>query len=104
MEEIPFISLHRRLHQDPAVLQKYDKTVQDQVKYSIVQIMEPHGHESGQKLHYLHHHTIEQRDKETTKVRIVYDASARSTGPSLNDCLYPGPKFNQKILNILLRF
>ena len=45
-----------------------------------------------------------RRDKETTKVRIVYDASARSTGPSLNDCLYPGPKFNQKILDILLRF
>ena len=47
---------------------------------------------------------IVSRDKETTKVRIVYDASARSNGPSLNDCLYTGPKFNQKILDILLRF
>ena len=37
-------------------------------------------------------------------MRVVYDASARSSGPSLNDCLYTGPKFNQKILDILLRF
>ena len=37
-------------------------------------------------------------------MRVVYDASAQSNGPSLNDCLYIGPKFNQKILEILLRF
>ena len=96
--------LHRRLRQDPSVLQEYDKIIRDQVKKGIVQIVEPHSHESGQRLHYLPHHAVVRRDKETSKIRIVYDASARSTGPSLNDCLYAGPKFNQKILDILLRF
>ena len=55
-------------------------------------------------IHYLPHHAVIRHDEETTKVRVVYDASARSGGPSLNDCLYTGPKFNQRILEILLRF
>ena len=54
--------------------------------------------------HYLPHHAVVRRDKSTTKVRVVYDASACSTGCSLNECLHKGPKFDQKILDILIRF
>ena len=65
--------------------------------------MEQHdGHPT--RVHYLPHHAVIRQDKDTTKVRIEYDASARAQGPSLNDCLHTGPKFNQKILEILLRF
>ena len=45
-----------------------------------------------------------REDKLTSKIRIVYDASARSSGPSLNQCLYTGPRFGQCIFDILLRF
>ena len=55
-------------------------------------------------VHFLPHHAIIRRDKDTSKVRVVYDASARLSGPSLNECLNPGPKFEHKILDILLRF
>ena len=34
----------------------------------------------------------------------MYDASTKSTGPSFNDCLHTGLKFDQKILDILPRF
>ena len=37
----------------------------------------------------------------------MYDASARymyEGGPSLNDCLHTGPKFHQRIFDLLLRF
>ena len=37
-------------------------------------------------------------------MRIVYDASARCNGPSLNDCLHAGPAFGQNVLDIILRF
>ena len=44
-------------------------------------------------------------EKKTTKLCIVHDASARMRDrPLLNDCIYKGPKLNQCILDILLRF
>jgi len=55
-------------------------------------------------VHYLPHHAVLWEDKATTRLRIVYDASARTCGPSLNECLYTGPKSGQKIMDILLRF
>ncbi len=95
--------LMKRLRQDPAILHEYDATIKSQMQQGIVETVTPAG-EDPECVHYLPHHAVVRRDKETTKVRVVYDASARADGPSLNDCLHVGPKLNQKILNILLRF
>ena len=35
---------------------------------------------------------------------MVYDVSARRGGPSLYDCLYTGPRYHQRIFDLLLRF
>ena len=43
-------------------------------------------------------------DRDITKVRVVYDASSKVFGPSLNDCLHVGPILNLLLLDILLRF
>ena len=96
--------LLRRLQQDPTLLHDYDAIIQDQIKKGIVEVVEDTERPTIGKVHYLPHHGVIRHDKKTTKLRIVYDASARSGGPSLNDCLYTGPKFDQKILDILLRF
>ena len=45
-----------------------------------------------------------REDKETTKVRIVYDSAARYGGISLNDAMLPGPKLQQDVFDVLLRF
>ena len=34
----------------------------------------------------------------------MYNASAKTNGPSLNNCLYTGPKSGQSIMEIILRF
>ena len=69
--------------------------------------MEPVEYQSSVDVpgvHYLPHHAVYRQGKATTKLRVVYDASAKISGPSLNDCLNPGPKFNQRILDILSCF
>lgn len=95
--------LLRRLRQSPDVLQRYDAVIKEQLEKGIVEVVDD-ARSQGNAIHYLPHHPVIREDKLTTKVRVVYDASAKTSGPSLNECLYAGPKFEQHILDILLRF
>lgn len=54
---------------------------------------------------YLPHRVVLREHAESTKLRVVYDASARtnSGAPSLNDCLHTGTLLQNKLLNILAR-
>ena len=54
--------------------------------------------------HYIPHHPVIREDKDTSKVRIVFDASAKSEGLSLNEYLYKGPQLTPSVFDILIRF
>ncbi|XP_064470382.1 uncharacterized protein LOC135385136 [Ornithodoros turicata] len=55
--------------------------------------------------YYMPHHAVIRRERETTKVRIVFDASSSAPGfLSLNQVLHAGPNLNSDILSLLLRF
>ena len=92
-----------RLRQDPDMLKEYDRIISDQLQKGIIDAV-PEEEPRPAQVHYLPHHAVVRKDKATTKLRIVYDASAKCDGPSLNECLYKGPKFNQLIFDLLLRF
>ena len=93
----------KRLHQNPVLMQNYDCIIQEQIEKGIVED-DPIAEANSARLHYLPHHAIVRSDKDTTKLHIVCNASAKTDGnPSLNDCLLVGPKFNQKIVDILMR-
>ena len=86
------------------MLDQYDAVIKDQLSRRIIEPVDELKAPSHQ-VHYLPHHAVIRSDKETTKLRVVYEnASARTDGPALNDCLYRGPKFGQKIMDIILRF
>ena len=52
---------------------------------------------------YLSHFPIQRPDKDTTKIRIVFDASAKHDGMPLNDVDYKGPKLQRDLFDVLLR-
>lgn len=92
----------QRLRQDQVLFGQYNQVIRDQ---GIVEVIPRPDKAEGDRVHYLPHHTVIKRDSTTTKVRVVYDASAKEgTGSSINDSLLVGPKFNQHILDILSRF
>ena len=50
-------------------------------------------------------HAIRKESSTTTKIRAVFDASAKSsTGISLNDTLLVGPTIHPPLIDVLLRF
>ena len=83
---------------------KYTVVIREQETLGIIERVEDPESSTGGRIHYLPHHAIVKNNNMTTKVRVVFDASVKSNGPSLNECLHIGPRFNQKILDILLKF
>jgi len=54
---------------------------------------------------YLPHHPVVRPKKSTTKVRPVFDGSARTkSARSINEVLYTGPNITPDLLSVLLRF
>ena len=82
--------LYSALKQDTVLLKMHNDIFLNQMKLGII---EPANENvSPGKFHYIPHHPVVGEDKNTSKVRIVFDASAKSNGPSLNKCLYKGPE------------
>ena len=94
----------KRLRQNSEQLLQYDVIISDQLQQGIVEVVKNPAQFEGGRMHYLPHHSVVRLNKDITKLRIVYDASARVDGPCLSDCLYTGPKFSQNIFDSLLRF
>lgn len=94
-------SLTRKL-QRSNLTDEYDAIIREQLQDNIVEVA---PEEIAGKEFYIPHKAVIRETAETTKMRIVYDASARATPelPSLNECLYPGPPLQNKLWDILVR-
>ena len=54
---------------------------------------------------FLSHREVYLPTRQTTKCRVVFDGSAKtSSGKSLNDCLLAGPALQQNLVAIELKF
>ena len=95
-------NLVRKLEKQPGMLQKYDGVIQDQLSQGIVERV--HSEPKGKEF-YIPHKAMIREMAESTKIRIVYDASARANekAPSLNDCLETGPPLQNKLWSVLVR-
>ena len=89
------VTVIKKLKTQPEILEQYDQVITEQLESEVVeevrqdQVLEPGN------VHYPPHRGV---------VRLVYDASSKVFGPSLNDCLHVGPSLNPFLLDILLRF
>ena len=55
-------------------------------------------------VHCLPHQAVIKNERETTKLRIVFDAASKIKNGLLNDNLLPSPSLLQWLYNIFIRF
>ena len=83
-------SLLGKLKKDPKIFEQYDNIIKEQLAEGIIERVtsQPNGKE-----YYIPHKPVTREKAESTKMRIVYDASAKSncSSTSLNGCLETGP-------------
>ena len=92
--------LIKQLKRDPVTLQEYRYILKKQEPKGIIE-EPPEKFKPVRTVHYLSHHPVIRTDKSTCRVRIVYDASAKRDGPSLNDCLETGPNTLPQIIDTI---
>uniref|UniRef100_A0A9J2PQR3 Reverse transcriptase domain-containing protein n=1 Tax=Ascaris lumbricoides TaxID=6252 RepID=A0A9J2PQR3_ASCLU len=95
-------SIWVRLQKNPDLLQKYHATFQEQEKRGII---EKAKRDPEHLEYFIPHQAVLNPDKDTTKIRIVFDASAKLRGTaSLNEHLFRGPIILPDLVGLLLRW
>lgn len=89
-------NLARKLEKQD-LLERYDEAIQEQIKEEIVENADEEVEPQRREFYILHKPVIRE-SAETTKQRIVYDASAKENTncPSLNECLETGLPFTKQ--------
>ena len=79
------------------IIKAYEKRIRQKIDAAVASYPES-------RIWYLPHFPICRPDRSTTKTKIVFDASAECNGQSLNKDILPGPKLQNDLLKVHLRF
>ena len=81
----------RKLKKDLHLLELYSAVIQEELEWGIIEKVSDES-DQGNIKHYIPHHAVIMPSRSTTKVQVVYDASAKTkqTNKSLNESLHRG--------------
>ncbi|XP_062716636.1 uncharacterized protein LOC115260563 [Aedes albopictus] len=103
MAEKRLLHIERKLDRNPKLKSEYHEFIREYIDLGHMSLVEDASPSS--KSVYLPHHCVVKSSSSTTKCRVVFDASAKTTsGCSLNDVLMCGPVVQDSLINILIRF
>ncbi|XP_063533695.1 uncharacterized protein LOC134743993 [Cydia strobilella] len=99
-----FYTLEKRLNKNPELLSQYKNVIDEYLQLGHMEKV-PEKEKNKIDAVYLPHHAVVKKERETTKVRVVFDASCKGkNGVSLNDNLMIGPKLQPDLRHLVLRW
>ena len=93
----------KRLLKNPEIAAAYTESITQYLEKGYICKVDPAEEKPARKW-YLPHFPVVRLDRTTRKTRIVFDASAKFGGISLNDVIYQGPKLQRDLNDVLRRF
>ncbi|XP_053691334.1 uncharacterized protein LOC128739859 [Sabethes cyaneus] len=98
-----FLQIEKRLGRDEKLREQYANFMKVYESMGHMKLIDDE-HDTDVKRCFLPHHPVVKEDSTTTKVRVVFDASAKtSSNVSLNDSLLVGPVIQEDLRSIILR-
>ena len=96
-------TLQQKLKRQPMLYEDYHDVIQEYLEQGIVERV-PENAEPAGKVFYIPHKAVVHEEAESTKLRVVFDASARQDekSPSLNDCPETGPSLQNWLWSIVV--
>ena len=92
----------KRLQKSPVIARAYSDIIDQYIAKGYVRKVQKS--EQSTSKWYLPHFPVLRPDRDTTKTRIFFDASAKYEGISLNDRIHQGPKLQRDLFDVLLQF
>lgn len=98
-------STEKRLQQNPVLRKMYEDQIQDLLLRKVaVKVDDDEIARYTGPIHYLSHHEVIKEESKSTPCRIVFNASAKYKGQTLNEFWAKGPDLLNNLLGVLLRF
>ncbi|XP_018402792.1 PREDICTED: uncharacterized protein LOC108779784 [Cyphomyrmex costatus] len=99
-----FKCLEKRFVTSPKLHAEYKEFIQEYIQLGHMREV-THITNNDSQTYYLPHHAVYKETSTSTKLRVVFDGSCKTTtGISLNDALLVGPTIQDDLLSILIRF
>ncbi|XP_043263018.1 uncharacterized protein LOC122403528 [Colletes gigas] len=105
MAERRFFGLERKLNRTPVLKAEYVSFMSEYLALGHMTQVSRDSRTQAGPAYYLPHHAVTKAASTTTKMRVVFDGSAKtSSGYSLNDTQEIGPVVQDDLFSILIRF
>jgi hypothetical protein len=100
-----YIANEKRLQKNDRLKCEYDKFMNEYLELGHMTEVDVSGEADDAPAYYLPHHAVEKPDSSTTKVRVVFNASSKtSSGLSFNDVQCIGPTVQTDSFDLMLKF
>lgn len=99
-----FLNLEKRFNRDPLLRDQYSQFISEYQSLGHMRKVNVSPDDFSLSF-YLPHHCVHKKFEQSSRIRVVFDASCKSSsGLSLNDALMIGPVVQQDLMSILMRF